>query len=149
MTHLPFSNGTTLEKSKWVRRFKVQSSPAPLSASEWWYIVILNRYIPIPSCFLRHKSETQCCSIFLYDPFDLQVNQLPAQDSKARGTVLAYLEESLQPPDLEDTFAHQHSHLEYTPPLDSGICTFGSVSVGSFPDNDVRLLVFHLREEFG
>ncbi len=95
------------------------------------------------------KSEIQYCITCLYDPFDLQVNQLPAQDSKARGTVLAYLEESFQPPNLEDTFAHQNSHLEYTPPFNSGICAFGSVSVGSFSDNYVRLLVFHLGEEFG
>jgi hypothetical protein len=108
-----------------------------------------NRYIPVPSCCLRRKSETQFYIIFLYDPFDLQVNQLPAQDSKALGTVLAYLEESLQPPDLEDAFADQHSHLEHTPPLNSGICAFGSVSVRSFSENDVRLLVFHLGEEFG
>jgi len=47
----------------------------------------------------------------------MQVNQLPAQDPKALGTVLAYLEESLQPPDLKDAFADQDPHLEDTPPL--------------------------------
>jgi hypothetical protein len=79
----------------------------------------------------------------------MQVNQLPAQDSKALGTVLAYLEESLQPPDLKDAFADQDSHLEDTPPLHSSIRTFGCVSMSSFSDHDVRLFVFHLGKEFG
>jgi hypothetical protein len=65
------------------------------------------------------------------------VNQLPAQDSKALGTVLAYLEESFQPPDLEDAFSDQDSYLENTPPLDSAVCTFCGVSVRSFSDDDV------------
>jgi len=86
--------------------------------------------------------------IFLYNPFDLQVNQLPAQNSKALGTVFPYLEESLQPPDLEDAFADQNSHLENAPPLDSGICAFCGISVGSFTDNDVGLLVLDLGKEF-
>jgi hypothetical protein len=79
----------------------------------------------------------------------MQVNQLPAQHSKALGTVLAYLEESFQPPDLEDTFSNQDNHLEDAPPLDSAVCALCSVSVGSFADNDVRLFVFDLGEEFG
>lgn len=85
----------------------------------------------------------------LNNPFDLEVNQLPAQDSKALGTVLAYLEESLQPPDLEDAFTDQDSHLEHTPPLHSGVCAFRGVSVGSLSENNVRLFVFDLGKEFG
>jgi hypothetical protein len=95
------------------------------------------------------RNENQLCIILLYNPLDLQVNQLTAQHSKALAAVLAYLEESFQPPDLEDTFANQNSHLEHTPPLHSRICAFGSVPVGSFSENDVRLLVFHLGKKFG
>jgi hypothetical protein len=79
----------------------------------------------------------------------MQVNQLPAQDSKALGTVLAYLEESLQPPDLKDAFADQDSHLEDAPPLYSSIRALGCISMGSFSDHDVGLFVFDLSEEFG
>jgi hypothetical protein len=67
----------------------------------------------------------------------MQVNQLPAQDSKALGTVLAYLEESFQPPDLEDTLADQDNHLKDAPPLDSAVCALCGVSVRSFTDYDV------------
>ena len=74
---------------------------------------------------------------------------LPAQDSIARATVLAYLEESLQPPDLEDTFTSQYTHLEDTPPLYSGIGALSGISVGSFPDNDIRLLILDLGKELG
>jgi hypothetical protein len=77
----------------------------------------------------------------------MQVNQLPAQDSKALGTVLAYLEEPLQPPDLKDAFANQDSHLEDTPPLYSSVRALGCVSMGSFPDHDIGLFVFDLGEE--
>ena len=79
----------------------------------------------------------------------MQVNQLPAQDSKALGTVLAYLEESFQPPYLEDTFANQYSHLEDAPPFDSAICALCRVSVGSLAHYDIGLFVFNLCEEFG
>jgi hypothetical protein len=65
------------------------------------------------------------------------VNQLPAQDSKALGTVLAYLEESFQPPYLEDTLSDQDSHLENTPPLDSAVCAFCCVTMRSFPNDDI------------
>ncbi len=72
------------------------------------------------------------------------VTQLPAQNSKPLGTVLAYLEESFQPPDLKDTLADQDSHLEYTPPLHSCVCALGSVAVGSFADYNVRLFILDL-----
>jgi hypothetical protein len=84
----------------------------------------------------------------LYNSLDLNVNQLPAQDSKALSTVLAYLEESFQPPDLEDTFANQNDHLEDAPPFDSAVCAFCCVSVGSFTNDDIGLFVFDLSEEF-
>jgi len=72
------------------------------------------------------------------------VTQLPAQNPKAVGTVLAYLEESFQPPDLKDTLADQDSHLEYTPPLHSCVCALGGIAVGSFADYNVRLFILDL-----
>ena len=104
----------------------------------------------MPSC-CAPKSQPNYPIIFSYNPFDLQdhCNQLPTEDSKALGAILAYLEESLQPPDLEDTFADQDSHLEHTPPLYSGICAFCGVSVRSFSEDDVGLLVFDLGKELG
>jgi hypothetical protein len=77
----------------------------------------------------------------------VQVNQLPAWHLKTRGTALAYLEKSLQPPDLEDTLCHQDNHLEYAPPFDPAVCALCSVSVGSFAKNNVRLLVLDLGQE--
>lgn len=74
---------------------------------------------------------------------------LPSQHAKALGTILAYLKEAFQPPDLEDTFTNQDSHLEHTPPLDSGVCAFCGVSVGSFAEDNIGLFVFDLSEEFG
>lgn len=73
----------------------------------------------------------------LYNPFDLKVTQSPAQNSKSLGTVLAYLEESLQPPDLEYAFADQDNHLEDAPPLHSGVRALGCVSMGTFSEDDV------------
>lgn len=78
-----------------------------------------------------------------------QVNQLPAQDPKALGTVLAYLEEALQPPDLEDALAGQDDHLEDAPPLDAAVGALCGVAVRSFAYDDVGLFVFDLGEEFG
>jgi hypothetical protein len=78
----------------------------------------------------------------------MDVNQLPAQESMPLGTDLAYLKESLQPPDLEDAFANQDNHLEYAPPFDSTVCTLCRVSVGSFSHNNVRLFIFDLGKEF-
>jgi len=67
----------------------------------------------------------------------MKVNQSPAQDSKALGTVLAYLEEAFQPPDLEDAFANQDNHLEDAPPLDSAIRAFCSVTMSPLTDYDI------------
>jgi hypothetical protein len=78
----------------------------------------------------------------------MQVYQLPAQESMPLGTDLAYLKESFQPPDLEDAFANQDNHLEYAPPFDSTVCTLCRVPVGSFSNNNVRLFVFDLGQEF-
>lgn len=75
--------------------------------------------------------------------------QSPTQHAIAFGTVLAYLEEALQPPDLKDAFADQDTHLEHTPPLDSGVCAFCGVSVGSFAEDNVGLFVLDLGKEFG
>jgi hypothetical protein len=67
----------------------------------------------------------------------MQVAQLPAQYSKALGTILAYLEESFQPPDLKDTLADQDNHLEDTPPLDSGVRAFCCIAMCSFSEDNV------------
>ena len=50
---------------------------------------------------------------------------------------LAYLEEPLQPPDLENAFSDQHAELENTPPLYPSICTLRSIPVGPFPNDNV------------
>jgi hypothetical protein len=111
-------------------------------------------------CFCLHSPFPAVCAdcncfkepdtsvFFLYNPFDLvQVNQPPAQDSKARGTALAYLEEALQPPHLEDTLSHQDYHLEYAPPLDSAVCTLCRISMGPLANNNIRLLIPDLGKE--
>jgi hypothetical protein len=85
--------------------------------------------------------------VILYNPFDLQVNQLPAEDTKALGTVLAYLKEAFQPPNLEDALPNQNYHLEDAPPLNPAIGTLCRVAVRSLADDDVRLLVFDLGKE--
>lgn len=56
----------------------------------------------------------------------------------------SYLEESLQPPDLENTLPNQDHQLEHAPPLHSRIGTLGSISMRTLADNDVGLLVFHM-----
>jgi hypothetical protein len=59
------------------------------------------------------------------------------------------LEESLQPPHLEDALANKDRKLEDTPPLDPSVGTLGSVSVDSFSHHDVGLLVAHLGQGLG
>lgn len=81
--------------------------------------------------------------------FAQEVNQSPAQNTMALGTVVAYLKEAFQPPDLEDTLANQDHHLEDAPPLDSGVGALCGVSVVSFAEDDIGLFVFNLGEEFG
>jgi hypothetical protein len=61
---------------------------------------------------------------------------------------LAYLEEALEPPDLEEALANQYHELEDAPPLDARVGAFGSIPVYSFADNDVALLVLDLCDEF-
>lgn len=60
-----------------------------------------------------------------------------------------YLEEALEPPDLEDADGTEDSELENTPPLDSGIGALGRVPVGALANNNVRLLVLDLGHELG
>ena len=87
---------------------------------------------------------------FLYTTrLTFESHQLPTQYAIALGTVLAYLKEAFQPPDLEDAFADQDTHLEHAPPLDSRVCAFCGVSVGSFAEDDIGLFVFDLSKEFG
>ena len=62
---------------------------------------------------------------------------------------ILYLEEALEPPDLEDALADDDAHLEDAPPLDAGVGALGGVAVGALADDNVALLVFDLGEEFG
>lgn len=54
------------------------------------------------------------------------------------------LEESLEPPHLENTLADQHSQLEDTPPLHPGVGALGRVPVNPLSHNNVRLLILNL-----
>lgn len=60
-----------------------------------------------------------------------------------------YLEEALQPPNLEHALSDQNAELEDTPPLDPRIGALGCVSVRPLPNNNVALLVLNLGYEFG
>jgi hypothetical protein len=79
----------------------------------------------------------------LHNSFDLSL-QSATEDSVTHAFIAAYLKESFQPPDLEDAFAYEDTHLEYTPPLDSPVGAFSCVSVDAFAEDDVGLLVFDL-----
>lgn len=59
---------------------------------------------------------------------------------------MTHLEESLQPPDLEDALPYKHAQLKYTPPLDPSVRALGCIPMRPFPDHDVGLLVFDLCE---
>lgn len=59
------------------------------------------------------------------------------------------LEESLDPPNLEGSDTNDDSQLESAPPFDSAIGALCGVSVYSFSQNDVFLLILDLCEEFG
>lgn len=58
------------------------------------------------------------------------------------------LEEATEPPDLEERFADNNADDEQVPPLDSGVCAFGGVAVGTFADYNVLLLVLDLGKKF-
>lgn len=72
---------------------------------------------------------------------------LPAKDTKARGAILAYLKEALEPPDLEDAFCSKDKDLEGAPPFDPTVCALRSISVSAFADDYVGLFIFDLGEE--
>lgn len=59
-----------------------------------------------------------------------------------------HLEESLQPPDLENTLSDNHGQLEDTPPLNPRIGALCRVPVHAFTNHDIRLFVFDLGEGF-
>ena len=62
--------------------------------------------------------------------------------------MLAYLEEPLEPPDLEDTLADQDDELKDAPPLDARIGALSRVPVHSLANNDIALLVLDLCNQF-
>lgn len=59
------------------------------------------------------------------------------------------LEETLEPPDLEDALADHDAHLEDAPPLDASVGALGGVAVGALAHDDVALLVLDLGKELG
>lgn len=71
-------------------------------------------------------------------------NQLPAKHSESLFASFAYLEETLQPPDLKDALAEKDADLEDAPPFDAAVGAFGCVAVHSFAEDDVGLFVFDL-----
>lgn len=63
--------------------------------------------------------------------------------------MFAYLEEALQPPDLEDTIRNQDAHLEGAPPLDTTVGALSSVAMNALAEDNVGLFVFNLCEKIG
>lgn len=59
------------------------------------------------------------------------------------------LEESLEPPHLENTLSDQHSQLEDTPPLHTGVGALGRVPVNPLSHDNVRLLILNLCQGLG
>lgn len=57
---------------------------------------------------------------------------------------LTNLEESLEPPHLENALSDQHSQLEDTPPLHTGVGALGRVPVNPLSHDNVRLLILNL-----
>lgn len=51
--------------------------------------------------------------------------------------MFAYLEEALQPPDLEDTVRNQDTHLERAPPLDTAVGALSGVTVDALTQDNV------------
>ena len=66
-----------------------------------------------------------------------------------KGSVKPDLKESLQPPDLKDTFADKHNQLKDAPPFDPCVGALGCISVSSFPYDNVTLLILHLCHKLG
>lgn len=64
-------------------------------------------------------------------------------------TSQTYLEESLQPPYLEDGFARQYSDLEDAPPLNPRVGALRRVPMRPLPDDNVALLFLDLAEQLG
>lgn len=60
-----------------------------------------------------------------------------------------HLEESLQPPDLEDTLTNEHGKLENAPPLHSGVCALRCVPMYPLSNDNVRLFILHLSQSLG
>lgn len=60
-----------------------------------------------------------------------------------------HLEESPQPPNLENRLADDNAQDEDVPPLDTAVGALGSVAVGTFAEDNVLLLVPDLGEEIG
>lgn len=79
----------------------------------------------------------------------MQADQLPAKYAVTLFAVFAYLEEALQPPDLEDAVGDKDAHLEHAPPFDTLVGAFGGVPVDTLAEDDVTLLIFDLSNEFG
>jgi D-alanine-D-alanine ligase-like ATP-grasp enzyme len=77
----------------------------------------------------------------------VQSGSVPGQDTETFLAAFAYLEEALQPPDLEDALADQDAHLEYAPPLHTTVGGLGCVAVDALAEDDVGLFVFDLGEE--
>jgi hypothetical protein len=59
------------------------------------------------------------------------------------------LEESPQPPDLEDGLANDDTNDKQVPPLDAGVGALGGVAVDALADDNVLLLVLDLGKELG
>lgn len=68
------------------------------------------------------------------------------QKTVSNSSAIAYLEESLNPPHLEDSLADQDNQLEETPIFDSGICAFSGVSVCPFTNYDISLFILDLSD---
>lgn len=62
------------------------------------------------------------------------------------GVSLTNLEESLQPPHLEDTLSDKHGKLKDTPPLHSRVGALRCVPVYPLSNHNVRLFILNLSQ---
>lgn len=60
-----------------------------------------------------------------------------------------HLEEAAQPPDLEGRLADNKANDEDVPPLDTGVCGLGGVTMGALAHNYILLLILDLGQEIG
>ena len=95
------------------------------------------------------NGERSATSDALSTSADARKQVFKEKETIVTSALLAYLEESAQPPDLEEGLSNDDADDERVPPLDSAVGALGRVAVGSFAEDNVHLLVLDLLEEVG